>query len=71
MNVLFSTALAGTRTSFTSITQDGMNIQDNSIRSNATDFVPNRPVVDQIAEFSITELEVSCSIELPGTRISR
>lgn len=54
LNGRTDTSLAGTRTSYTSITQDGMNIQDNFIRANATDFVPNRPVVDQIAEFSIT-----------------
>ncbi len=54
LNGRTDTSLAGTRTSYTNITQDGMNIQDNFIRANATDFVPNRPVVDQISEFTIT-----------------
>ena len=46
------TAISGLRTSLTAITQDGVNIQDNFIRSNATTFVPNRPVVDQVSEFT-------------------
>jgi hypothetical protein len=49
-----NTAIAGNRTSFTNITLDGINIQDNFIRSNATDFSPSRPTVSQVAEFSIT-----------------
>ncbi|HEY0728288.1 MAG TPA: hypothetical protein VGD38_09480, partial [Pyrinomonadaceae bacterium] len=36
------------------ITRDGINIQDNFIRSNATDFVPDRPHVDDVSEFTIT-----------------
>src|SRR5262245_23126430 len=47
-----STSISGLRTSLTAITQDGVNIQDNFIRDNATTFVPNRPVVDQVSEFT-------------------
>lgn len=48
------TAINGMRTSFTNITRDGINIQDNYIRQNATDFAPGRPSVDDTAEFTIT-----------------
>src|SRR5690606_31408015 len=48
------TAINGMRTSFTNITRDGINIQDNFIRQNATDFAPGRPSVDDTAEFTIT-----------------
>ncbi|MEP7342217.1 MAG: TonB-dependent receptor [Acidobacteriota bacterium] len=49
-----NTSINGLRTSFTNITRDGLNVQDAFIRSNATDFSPNRSSVDNIAEFTIT-----------------
>ena len=49
-----NTVINGQRTSFTNITRDGLNVQDNFIRSNATDFVPDRPNVDDVGEFTIT-----------------
>lgn len=48
-----NTSINGQRSSFTNITRDGINVQDNFIRSNATDFVPDRPNVDEIGEFNI------------------
>lgn len=48
------TVINGIRTSGTNITIDGVNVQDNFIRSNATDFSPARPTVDEIEEFSVT-----------------
>lgn len=52
-NPFQNTTINGMRTSFTNITRDGINIQDNFIRSNATDFAPGRPTVDDTAEFTI------------------
>jgi hypothetical protein len=49
-----NTSINGLRTSFTNITRDGLNVQDNYIRSNATDFSPNRSSVDNTSEFTIT-----------------
>ncbi|HSR50561.1 MAG TPA: carboxypeptidase regulatory-like domain-containing protein, partial [Acidobacteriota bacterium] len=49
-----NTAIAGNRTSFTAITKDGINIQDNFIRSNASDFVPARPTIANTGEFTVT-----------------
>jgi hypothetical protein len=48
------TSINGLRTSFTNITRDGLNVQDGFIRSNATDFSPNRSSVDNTSEFTIT-----------------
>ncbi|MER3429011.1 MAG: hypothetical protein C4334_13160 [Pyrinomonas sp.] len=48
-----STTINGQRTSFTNITRDGLNVQDNFIRANATDFVPDRPNVDDTGEFTV------------------
>lgn len=49
-----NTVINGQRSSFTNITRDGLNVQDNFIRANATDFVPDRPNVDDVGEFTIT-----------------
>ena len=48
------TSINGQRTSATNIVRDGVNINDNFIRSNATDFAPQRPSVDDIGEFTIS-----------------
>ncbi len=44
----------GQRTTFTNVTLDGINIQDNYIRTNAVDFSPNLLLVDQVSEFTIS-----------------
>ncbi|HMV48068.1 MAG TPA: TonB-dependent receptor, partial [Blastocatellia bacterium] len=49
-----NTTINGGRPSWTQLTQDGINIQDNFIRTNSLDFVPNRPTSDTIGEFTIT-----------------
>ena len=49
-----STTINGGRPTWTQVTQDGINIQDNFIRTNSLDFVPNRPTSDTIGEFTIT-----------------
>ncbi|MGI8468275.1 MAG: carboxypeptidase regulatory-like domain-containing protein [Pyrinomonadaceae bacterium] len=48
------TVINGIRTSATNITIDGINVQDNFIRSNATDFSPARPTVDEVEEYAVT-----------------
>lgn len=49
-----TTAINGGRATWTQVTIDGVNVQDNFIRINALDFVPNRPTADTVAEFTIT-----------------
>jgi hypothetical protein len=44
----------GQRTSFTNVTLDGINIQDNFIRTNAADFSPNLLLLDQVAEMTVS-----------------
>lgn len=48
------TTINGFRTSSTNIIQDGVNVQDNFIRSNATDFSPGRASVGNVEQFTIT-----------------
>jgi hypothetical protein len=49
-----STSINGQRPSATNITRDGLNIQDNFIRANASDFTQQTPSTDDIAEFTVT-----------------
>ena len=49
------TTINGQRSSFSNVTLDGINIQDNFIRENALDFSPNLPFISQTSEFTITE----------------
>jgi Carboxypeptidase regulatory-like domain len=48
-----NTTINGQRTSFSNMTLDGINIQDNFIRDNALDFSPNLPFNSQAQEFTI------------------
>jgi hypothetical protein len=48
-----NTSINGQRVSFTNVTLDGINIQDNFIRANDVDFLPNLLLIDQVAEFTI------------------
>ena len=47
-------SINGQRSTFTNITRDGINIQDNHIRQNASSFSVERPSVDDVGEFTLT-----------------
>lgn len=49
------TTINGQRSSFSTMTLDGINIQDNFIRENDLDFTPNSPFLSQAQEFTVTE----------------
>jgi len=65
-----STAINGQRTSFTNITRDGINIQDNFIRSNATDFSPQRPGVDDISQFTVTTSNADAALGYGASQVN-
>jgi len=48
------TAVNGLKSSFSNVTVDGINVQDNFIRTNDLDYAPFRTTIDQIAEITIT-----------------
>lgn len=64
-----TTAVNGQRSSFTNITRDGINVQDNFIRSNAVDFVPDRPNVDDIGEITITTQNAGAELGYGSSQI--
>ena len=50
----FATNINGQRESFSTVTLDGVSIQDNYIRDNDLDFTPNLLMLDQVKEFTLT-----------------
>ena len=49
-----TTAVNGLHSSFSNVTLDGVNIQDNFIRTNALDYAPMRTTMDQVAEVTVS-----------------
>ncbi len=49
----YETDINGQRSSFSNVTLDGINIQDNYIRTGDLDYVPNEPLLSQIQEFTV------------------
>ncbi len=47
------TDINGQRSSFSSVTLDGINIQDNYIRTGGLDYTPNEPLLSQVQEFTV------------------
>lgn len=47
------TVINGLRTSFSNITVDGINIQDNYLRDNALDYTPNKVLMGQVRQMTL------------------
>src|SRR4029077_4821248 len=52
----------GTRSSFSGVTLDGINIQDNFIRTGGLGFQPNLLLLDQVSEFTVTTSNSNATI---------
>ena len=63
------TSINGLRTSQTNISRDGISINDQFIRSNATDFAPGRPSVDDTGEFTIVTSNQEADLGSGGAQI--
>jgi Carboxypeptidase regulatory-like domain len=57
-----TTSVNGLRSSFSNVTLDGINIQDNFIRTNDLDYAPMRTTIDQIAEITVSTSNASTAI---------
>ena len=64
-----STTINGTRPSWSQVTLDGINIQDLYIRTNALDYIPNRPTTDTVAEFTINGSTQGANAALGATGV--
>ena len=52
------------------MTLDGVNIQDNFIRANGLDYLPNKLTIDQISELSVNTSNANPSLGLGASQIS-
>jgi hypothetical protein len=57
-----ASSVNGLRSSFSNVTLDGINIQDNFIRTNDLDYAPMRTTIDQVAEITVATSNASASI---------
>jgi len=48
-----NTVINGLRTSYSDVTLDGINVQDNYIRDNALDYVPNKLLMGQVRQMTL------------------
>jgi hypothetical protein len=60
----------GLRTSLTNLTLDGVNIQDNFIRTNSLDFLPNKLTIGQVSEFTVTTSNQDTTLGLGASQVS-
>ncbi len=65
----FSTNINGSHESASTVTLNGVNIQDNYLRDNDLDFTPNLLLLDQVQEFTITTSLSSASAS-GGSQVS-
>jgi hypothetical protein len=56
------TVINGQRTSYANVTIDGINVQDNFIRDNALDYLPNMVLLDQVGEFTVSTSNTSAAM---------
>ena len=67
-NPFQGSSINGQRTTLTNITRDGISINDQFIRTNATDFAPGRPSVDDTGEFTISTSNIESDQGSGGRR---
>lgn len=60
----------GTRSSFSNITFEGINIQDNFIRTGGLGYQPNRLFLDQVSEFTISTSNMNAAFGAGSSQIS-
>jgi hypothetical protein len=65
-----ATVINGQRQSFSNITLDGINIQDNFIRSGSLDYTPNYLMMSQVGEFTTTTQNAGPQAGLGSSQVS-
>ncbi|HEX4278221.1 MAG TPA: TonB-dependent receptor, partial [Bryobacteraceae bacterium] len=64
------TTINGLRTSYSNMTLDGINIQDNYIRDNALDYTPNRILVGQVREMTLVTSNANSAASGGATQLA-
>jgi hypothetical protein len=66
---VYETTINGQRSSFSTVTLDGINIQDNYIRTGGLDYIPSQLLLSQVKEFSINTSNMS-SVETGASQVN-
>jgi hypothetical protein len=69
-NVNGSTTINGQRVSYSNVTIDGINIQDNFVRTNALDFLPNLLLLDQVSQVTVSTSNQSSAAYLGSSQVN-
>src|SRR5215831_13198497 len=69
-NISGNTTINGQRISYSNVTIDGINIQDNFIRTNALDFLPNLLLLDQVGEVTVSSSNQSSAAYLGSSQVN-
>jgi hypothetical protein len=64
------TTIDGLRTSYSNMTLDGINIQDNYLRDNALDYTPNRVLLGQIRQFTLVSSNANSAAPGGATQLA-
>jgi hypothetical protein len=64
------TTINGLRTSYSNMTLDGINIQDNYIRDNALDYTPNRLLVGQVRQMTLVTSNANSAASGGATQLA-
>jgi hypothetical protein len=65
-----NTTINGLRTSYSNMTLDGINIQDNYIRDNALDYSPNKLLVGQVREMTLVTSNANSAASGGATQLA-
>jgi hypothetical protein len=60
----------GMRSSAANVTLDGINIQDNFVRANGLDFLPNKLTIGQVSELTVNTSNANPSLGLGAAQVS-
>lgn len=65
-----ATTINGLRPTYSAVTLDGISVQDNWVRTNTLDFMPNRLTISQVAEMTVSTSNSNTSIGGGANQIS-
>ena len=65
------TTVNGLRTSMVNVTFEGVNVQDNFIRTNALDYIPSKFTIEQVAELTVTTSNANASVGNGAAQITQ
>ena len=66
-----NTTVNGLRTSMVNVTFEGVNVQDNFIRTNSLDYIPSKFTIEQVAELTVTTSNANAAVGNGAAQITQ